>query len=205
MKHNEMFELIIMWWLLLLVWSFVYSCLDGKIGNQYKIVVSCTSTAVNWDENSQDSPSSSTEMSMLTTYCGKHVQNLCVCNWTTLKNPRRIGRGKATYSRRGAHSNYINNTWSLHRISSITFSIEYQNIRISEKEDDLHDVEVSDWKVMALYNYENKPNRYYHLLRLKFKLLLPLFFFFPFKLPRDTSALNHFGHLGLIYSKWIHV
>ena len=129
MKHNEMFELIIMWWLLLLVWSFVYSCLDGKIGNQYKIVVSCTSTAVNWDENSQDSPSSSTEMSMLTTYCGKHVQNLCVCNWTTLKNPRRIGRGKGTYSRRGAHSNYINNTWSLHRISFITFSIEYQNIR----------------------------------------------------------------------------
>ena len=25
--------------------------------------------------------------------------------------------------------------------------------------------------------------------------------FFPFKLPTDTSALNHFGHNGLIYSK----
>ena len=46
-----MFELIIMWWLL--VWPFVYSCLDGKIGNQNEIVVSSTSKAVNWDENSQ--------------------------------------------------------------------------------------------------------------------------------------------------------
>ena len=57
---------------------------------------------------------------------------------------------------------------------------------------------------MALYNYENKPNSYYHLLWLKFKLLLPLIFV-PFMLHTDTSALNHLSHFGLIYSKWIHV
>ena len=72
-------------------------------------------------------------------------------------------------------------------------SIALKNIR---KGGDLYDVEVSDWKVMALYNYENKPVIYYHLLQLKFKLLLSLFL-----LHTDTSALNHLSHFGLIYSK----
>ena len=53
---------------------------------------------------------------------------------------------------------------------------------------------------MALYNYENKLVSYYHLLQLKFKLLLPLLFV-PFMLRTDTSALNHLSHFGLIYSK----
>lgn len=53
MKRNEMFELTLMWWLLLLVWPFVYSSLGGEIGNQCKNCCTCTSTTVNWDENSQ--------------------------------------------------------------------------------------------------------------------------------------------------------
>ena len=65
-------------------------------------------------------------------------------------------------------------------------------------------MEVSAWKVMVLYNYENKPLIYNHLLQLKFKLLLPLIFV-PFMLRTDTRALNHLSHFGLIYSKWIHV
>ena len=62
-------------------------------------------------------------------------------------------------------------------------------------------MEVSNWKVMTLHYYENKPVICYHSLQLKFKLLLPLIFV-PFMLRTDTGALNHFGHFGLIYSKW---
>ena len=135
----------------------------------------------------------STEMSMLTTYCGKHVQNLCVCDWTTLKNARRIGRGKGTYPRRGAHSNYISNTWSLHSIK------EYQKKRVTRtmwkfqtQKSWLSTTLKTNQTVIITY-YDSSSNCYC------------LSFFFPFKLPTDTCALNHFGHLGLIYSKRIHV
>ena len=64
---------------------------------------------------------------------------------------------------------------------------------MSAKVGDLYNVEVSHGEFMALSNYENKPVICYHLLQLKFKLLLPLFliFFYVAQIPVRLTLIPH--------------